>query len=472
VSDVVTPGTRPAEDPSRLHRRAWPLAVTVVFVVVGMAFTLYWAPVVRHHSYWVTPGDLWFTYRSAHWVGWGDLGGVYGSGTQLVTFPGLLLLLAPLAMLTGALGLTDAFPKFIPHPTSWLGLGPLTMLLSAFALFACDAVAERLGVSKGRRAVLCVAEAIALWNVSVIWGHPEDAVAVGLALYALLFALDRRWTGAGWLFGLAMATQPLVVLMLPVLFTLGGRRRVVGLAVRGAVPAIVLVLTPLISQFHDTVHALLAQPNYPNIDHATPWTALAPVIGGSSGHNLTVSAGPGRILAVLLACWLGWTARRWRERPDLIVWAAATALALRCLTESVMVAFYIWPALAVGLVVAARAGRSRLAAAAVIAVGVSAIAQSHLGELPWWAVTNAGIVAVLILGVREASATVPADARLLVAPRLGREALLAVVPAMPLTAGMPRRHTVLGETATPIVLRSNAAALDSIEKGRMAWPKS
>ena len=43
----------------------------------------------------------------------------------------------------------------------------------------------------------------------MIWGHPEDAVAVGFALYALVFALDGRWTGAGWLFGAALATQPL-----------------------------------------------------------------------------------------------------------------------------------------------------------------------------------------------------------------------------------------------------------------------
>ena len=38
---------------SRLRRRAWPLGVTVAFVVTGMAYSLFWAPVVRHHPYWM-----------------------------------------------------------------------------------------------------------------------------------------------------------------------------------------------------------------------------------------------------------------------------------------------------------------------------------------------------------------------------------------------------------------------------------
>jgi hypothetical protein len=402
MDEVMSGGTPSAGGVTRVRRRAWPLVVTVAFVGLGMAYSLFWEPVVRHHQYWLQSGDLWSTYRTAHYVGWGDLGGVYSAGTALVTFPGILLLLAPVAMLTGALGLSEAFPKFIAHPTAWLALDPYVLLISSVALFACDALAQRLGVSRVRRGVLCVVEAGVLWNLSVIWGHPEDAVAVGLALYALVFALDGRWTGAGWLFGAALATQPLVLLMFPVLVALAGRRQVIGLSVRGVLPAVALVVTPLVSQFQATTHALLDQPNYPHLDHATPWTALAPVLGGK-GIYFSVAAGPGRVIALILACCLGWWARRWRERPDLIVWAAATALALRCFTESVMVAFYVWPALAVGLVVAARLGRGRLAAAGAVALFTTVAAQWHLGELPWWAIVTAGIAAVLALGVRPGS---------------------------------------------------------------------
>ena len=59
-------------------------------------------------------------------------------------------------------------------------------------LFAADALAERLGASLPKRFLLAAAEATALWNVTIRWGHPEDAVAVGLLLYAVL-----AWPTAG-----------------------------------------------------------------------------------------------------------------------------------------------------------------------------------------------------------------------------------------------------------------------------------
>jgi hypothetical protein len=382
----------------RVRRRAWPIAVTVVSLVTGMAYCLLWAPVVRHSQGWVVPWDIWGAYRSAHFIGWGDLGNVYGAGTGLVTFPGILLLFAPLAMVTGTFGMTESFPYNLPHPTAWLALGPYEILISCSALFACDALAERLGVSRGRRGLLCVVEGVVLWNVSVMWGHPEDAVALALAIYALVLALDGRWSGTGWLFGAALATQPVVVLMLPVILALAGRTRALPLLVRVSLPSVLLLATPLAAEFHVTAHALFDQPNFPNIDHRTPWTSLAPNLGGS-GKDLSVAAGPGRIVALVLACGLGWRSRRWRDRPELIVLAVALTLALRCFTESVMVSFYVWPALAVGLVVVMRGSPWRWAGGIAAAVAVTVCSETHLGEWAWWGLVSGGIVALLVCGI-------------------------------------------------------------------------
>ncbi len=63
-----------------------------------------------------------------------------------------------------------------------------------------------------------------------------------------------------------------------------------------------------------------------------------------------------------------------------------------------MVAFYIWPALAMGLVATARSGRVRLALAASVAVFTTAVSQWHLAWLPWWSIVTAGIVTALALG--------------------------------------------------------------------------
>jgi hypothetical protein len=381
-----------------LRRRSWPIAVTVLSLGVGMAYCLLWAPVVRHQNYWVVPWDIWGAYRSAHLIGWGDLGGVYAAGTGLVTFPGILILFTPLAMVTGALGLSESFPFNLPHPTAWLLLGPYEILISCTALFACDALAQRLGVGRGRRRLLCVAEGVVLSNVSVLWGHPEDALAVALAVYALVLALDGRWSGAGWLFGAAVVTQPVVVLALPVILALAGKDRVLPFLVRVSVPSVLLLAAPLAAEFHATAHALLDQPNFPNIDHRTPWTFFAPRLGGS-GQHLAVAAGPGRIVALALACAVGWRARQWRDRPDLLALAMAFALALRCFTESVMVAFYVWPALAIGLVVAMRAAPRRRAWGITAAVAVTVCSEIHLAEWPWWGIVNGGIVVVLVAGI-------------------------------------------------------------------------
>ncbi|HTZ08949.1 MAG TPA: hypothetical protein VMB72_07745, partial [Acidimicrobiales bacterium] len=381
-----------------LRRRGWPLVVTTVVVASGMAYSLLWGIVVRHHDYWVYPGDIWGAYRSAHYIGWGALGSVYAAGTGLVTFPGILVLFTPCAILTGHLGMTESFPYYVPHPTSWLVLGPYEMLLGCSVLFACDALAERLGVGRGRRALLCIAEGVAVWPLLAMWGHPEDAVATALAAYALVLACDNRWTGVGWLFGAAVVTQPLVLLALPVLLAWGGRERILGLVMRAALPSVGLLAVPLAAEFHVTVHALVDQPNFPGIDHVTPWTALAPRLGGH-GRGTVVAAGPGRLVALVAASALGWGVRRWRHRPALLVWATAVAMSLRCLTESVMVAFYVWPALALALVISAHRGGMRLVLAVLVAAGVTVCAQTRLGEWPWWLMVNGGLLATIAVAL-------------------------------------------------------------------------
>jgi hypothetical protein len=396
--ESVTPEVpRDGGGAGRLVRRKWPIVVTVAVLVTGMAYGLWWPTVVRHHDYWLYSGDIWSAYRSAHYIGWGAFGSVYAVGTGVITFPGILLLLAPMAMVTGALGMTESFPYYVPHPTAWLALGPYEMLIGCSALFACDALAERLGVSRGRRALLSVAQGVALWPMLAFWGHPEDALGLALGVYALVLALDDRWTGAGWLFGAAVATQPLVILMLPVLLAMAGRPRVAALLARVTLPAVVLLVTPIVTQFHATVHELVDQPNFPRIDHVTPWTALAPKLGGT-GTGVMVAAGPGRILAVLAACVLGWWARRWRDRPEALVWAVAAALALRCLTESVLVPYYLWPPLAVGLVLACTS-RPRMLFAIAGAVAVTVSAEIRFEQWAWWASVTAGTMIVLFAGL-------------------------------------------------------------------------
>ena len=415
---------------------------------------------VRHiPSEWVIPYDPTFTYLSAVQLGHGHWSQIYSS--HVGEMPGIIILMAPLGALSNVFHTTlfqvigqhtYVFRHYsVGYPSDWprdikpfLGpgvfrsggkilvaqpqwaaaFGTYSLLLSCIALFSFDALAERLGVSRARRAFLAVVEAVLLWNVIVNWGHPEDVIALSLAVYALTFALDRRFVGAGWLFGAAVAFQPLVVLTLPVLFAMAGPRRWLGLAMRSILPGAVLLLVPLIVSFSDVYNEVIKQTDYTEGNHATPFTALSPHISGK-GPTLAVGGGPGRVLAVFLAVLVGvWAAKRWRERPELLVYACAMALALRSYTESALAAYYPWSALAVAMVVAARCNRWRFAAAASVAIGTSVASQWNLTWAPYWTIQIVGITALLVVTANPERAPVlekvPLEPRRVRSPKIQR----------------------------------------------------
>ena len=323
----------------------------------------------------------------------------------------------------------------------------LCLVYSCFALFACDALAERLQVPRSRRAVLAIAEAVVLWNVTIIFGHPEDAVAVAFAIYALIFAFDDRYVGAAWLFGLALAFQPLAILMLPILLVMAGRKRALGLVVRGVVPAALLTAPPLIASFHNSVHALTSQPTFPDVSsaHQTPWTFLAPNLGGT-GKGTRVGGGLPRIAVLALAAFFGWWARRWREKPEMMAWALAVAFGLRVYLETVMYSYYVWPVLAVALAVAARGSRRRFGIAVTLAILTTVVGQWHLPWVEWWLIEIAGITGLLVAASRP-------------------QPLVAAAPAV----RAKKRSDRSGRSATA---RSNQAGPDRSQRAKPAAKKT
>jgi hypothetical protein len=371
---------------------------------------------------WALHDDLWGTLTAAQRLVHLRLSGLYTQPTGLVAFPGAAIILVPVVALMDAAGISLA-PQTAahPYPASWLVAGPYQIALSCLALFALDALNERQGFTFPRRFYVTLTGAVALWSVTVRWGHPEDAVAVGLLLYGIGALHAGRGGGgrragpsaakAGWLTGAAMVVQPLVLLALPVLLVAlaepgelraagaawrrdGYPRRVAGFAVRVAVPSVAAVGAAAIANWTATVDAVTSQPNYPQIDHPTPWTSLAPHLSGGN-----VAAGPARLLAVLFACGCaaGYAYRRRLgaiELPELLWWVAA-ALAMRCVFESVMVAYYVWPAITVALAAAA-ASWPRLIWTGIVADGVT-----FLSQLPWrspwgwWSIIVAGLAVTL-----------------------------------------------------------------------------
>ena len=400
------------------RRRATPIACTLVVLVAGMALSLLWVPLVDHVSGWSAPPDLWQTFRAAHLVGWGGEADIYQAGTDFLSPPAFPVLLAPVAMLSGALHLSESFLIMLPHPTAWLLLGPADFLCGSVVFFALDATAHRLGVPRARRvAALWVCAGLSvplLW----IWGHPEDLVALALALYALLAAFDARWTRAAVLVGLGLAFQPLVVLVAPLVFArLPWRELPRALAVAAA-PGAALLAFPFAHAWRTTWHEVVEQPTFPTLGHATPWLALAPVLHQTHRASVvpvaerlffapveTTAGGPARLLAIALAVAIGVVVARTRPSEHVVVWLAAGCLALRCVFESVMFPYYVVPALLVAVLAAAAVAPRRLLLAFVATVVCSAGAYLHTAPWAYYLVVSGSLVAACAFGIPRRGAS-------------------------------------------------------------------
>jgi hypothetical protein len=402
VLGAGTAGAEPGPPPSRLARRLLPLLATAALMGIGMLSTTWFGPALAGKTAWALPDDLWGTLAAADRLLHLHLGGLYTQPTGLITLPGAAVILLPLAAVADAAGISLAVQTaHNPQPAVWPLAGPYEIALSAVALFAADAIAEHLGIAWWRRAALAAAEATALWSVSVRWGHPEDAMAVGLFLYAVLALARDRPRLAGWLTGAAVVIQPLVLLALPVLAMTMPPRRLPGFVVRAAVPAAVALGAAAAANWNATYTAVTSQPNFPAINHVTLWASLSP----DMGHGV-IAAGPARIVAILAACGCALAAgRRWRaargaewdhETLRDVLWWAAFALALRCVFEPVVVAYYLWPAMAVALTVAALTW-SRLLPAAGAAIVLTFVSQGGWhGVWTWWAPMMALLAATLL----------------------------------------------------------------------------
>jgi hypothetical protein len=400
----------PASEPW-IRRRLFPLVATAGLILVGISITIWWGPGVLGLRAWALPHDLWGTLIAASRLLHGDLGGLYTAPTGLITLPGGAIILVPVVAVIQAAGVSlQVQSAHNPQPTAWLLAGPYMTAISGVALFAADTIAEHLGVIRRRRALLAAGGVAILWSVSVRWGHPEDAVAVGLLLYAVLALAKGKPNRSAWLMGAAIAVQPLVLLALPVLLAVIRPRRVAAFLAGAAVPGVVLLGAAALANWSATFAAVAKQPNWPTINHPTLWLPLATPLG-----NGAVAAGPVRLIAVVVACGCAVAAarqcraarqlERWDSLTLLqVLWWVAVALALRSLFEPVMVAFYIWPVLAVALITATTSW-TRLAWTTVLAIGLTFFAQgTWRSPWTWWLPIVAG------LGITLALARVPAAA--------------------------------------------------------------
>jgi hypothetical protein len=329
---------------------------------------------------WFVPTDAWTAWQGAQFVDHGWYGAMYRVMPSIPLFPVWPVVLAPFRALGGFLGLQGGFAwegvEITPaRASAWLLYGPVCAIGASVLLFAGDALAVVLGATRGRRLLLTAALTALSFYVAIDWGHPEDMVATGLVLYALLDLNHDRPGRAGWLAGAALACQPLVILAVPVLLARLSKTTWARFALRMAVVPVALLLPPFLTDFSATWKALGVQQT-DLLDHPTAFVSL--------GHHLgnVVYAGPFRSIVVVLVAAIAFFLAR---RHDDLAWAvvvAGLALLARQLGEEVMNPYYLAPGFAV-LVVVLVVKRPAPRALAGIGAAVLAIVLANLTVSPW-----------------------------------------------------------------------------------------
>jgi len=375
-----------------VRRHPIPTFGALVLLVSFMASSLWILPDYHHSLGWSYTADIWNYLQLAHLTDIGAYQAIYSQPT-ISTTPGVVAVLVPVWWLIHAAGLSVSFQVRVLHPTAWFVLGPYEVLLSASALYAVDSVAVRLGATTARRVLICAAEVYALYNV-VLWGHPEDAIAVTCLLYACLAISEGRWRRTGWLMGAAVAFQPFVLLSLPLLLFLAPRRELAAFLARLVAPTAVLLVLPLSLDWSVTVHDFLTQATFSTLNRPTPWVRFAPSLGLDGFHGATgvmaVGDGPARLLAVLCSVVLGFLLRRSVHKLNILIAAVALSLSLWCFFETVIAPYYVWPAIAVALIGLSRATVSRAAAVLVSAAIADIASNADLhAESVWWVIVAA-----------------------------------------------------------------------------------
>jgi hypothetical protein len=382
-----------------------------VFVLLGFAYVTMWEGLPSGpFDVWRAPSDLWGSWLAAVSLLHGHF------RTEYATDPGAVLLLVPAAGPGHALGL-NVGPDFTAYfaPNGWLLAGPYALAVSCLPLFAVDSLGRAWDLSPTRRMLLALSLVAVLFNPTILWGHPEGAVAVGLLLFAVDRARRRQWSRAGWLIGAAALAQPFALLGLPAVavaaWTRGddGVRDAWRVGWRAVVPYVLSLLPALIFAWGTTTRWLLHQPNWPSLNHRTPFTSLASQVPNQYG---AVTSGPGRMVALAMAVVLAVILVR--RRPDderVVLWSIATSFFVWVGVESVIDSYYVWPALALGLLLAARGGSARFGAAMALAVFTTVVANVHLhGMWPWWTAVMVPSAALLVLTWPD-RATAPREER-------------------------------------------------------------
>lgn len=388
-------GGSPLPAPVR-HAGRWrdPLLLGLLVVAAGMAYTVWFFPVVLGWPGWWLNGEVWIPVDAAGYVASGAYPYLYEAHPGWIAGPLLPVVLAPVALLQDAFHLTSNGDFNVPHPTLWLVYGPLGLATSIPLLHAVRSLAAgvRSPGRHGDRGLAVLQWAVlplVLAPAAIVFGHFEDVLALAFLVLATRDAPRGGLRGALYL-GIAIAFKQWAVLGLPILFVaVSPERRARWVAGAVAVPAVLMGI-PLVADWPHAAKALFSGSAFPMLGHPALWV-------GATGEALT--AAPYRL--VILAGAVG-LARKVRGRMDAPVVLAALGLVflVRLVLEPVVFGYYPCPALAF-LLLHEYATTGRVRRTLALGTAMLLLFPFHPNPVLWWTAEAALGVALAVPAVRE-----------------------------------------------------------------------
>jgi hypothetical protein len=294
----------------------------------------------------------------------------------------------------------ETYPHLSPSPSKRALLPTLNLGYLAWLVLLAGLVAWLRSAGRGHSgwepvAVVFVAALPPVWICVGDFFHPEDLLALGLALGALAAGRRGRWLLAGALIAGAVLSQQFAFLVAAPLLVLappGGRARYVS----GAVVTVLAVVTPLlVVSSGSAVHALtLGSGNGPFFH-----TAIFGQLGLGGTPLLLVT----RILPIILALAFAWWALRRFGRtllwcPDALLSLTSICIGLRLLFDPNFFPYYLMALSVLIVLIDVQRGHIRGSLMAWLAVGALLTNVWNVSPFSWvtWGPTPQRFLPVVI----------------------------------------------------------------------------
>ena len=288
----------------------------------------------------------------------------------------------------------------VVEPTLWIGCVTWLALMAGMIAWLRASGRGRCGWEP--LTLMFVAGLLPVWMCVQSFFHPQDLLAMGLALSAMAYACRGRWVVAGVLCALAILSQQFALLVAAPLLVLAPVTRRLSFAVAGLLTGAIVVIPLALMTSGRVVRAIaLGTGNNPGEGGTALWETHASGVAAVLLYRAAPIA-----LSVTLSWWVARRLGAGALQPVALISLVAVSLGLRLVFEANLYSYYFM-ALAVTLVLldvtAGSIRRTVVAWLAALTLWICRLSVVPFGLVGWGSYLQNDLIpllgAVALLGV-------------------------------------------------------------------------